>query len=110
MTDRLTMCPACQRHVFAHERACPFCSAKLDGGGGSVARTATVVAAAVAVGIAASACGGDTPAPQQPNNLPTTTSTTPSPTPPTTGSNTTPTPPNRGDHNPAPVYGGAPPP
>ncbi len=47
---RLSPCPSCQSHVFAHERTCPHCGAAMPRSAGSVAT------AAVIVGLALSGC------------------------------------------------------
>jgi hypothetical protein len=113
MNERLRMCSGCQRHVFAREAACPFCGATVPRGeGGPSVGSALVVATAVALGVAAAGC--DNKPAQGPINAPTDSSATPTPTP--TGSSsaapntTAPEPLPRGPQNPAPIYGGPPPP
>lgn len=47
---RLSPCPSCQSHVFAHERTCPHCGAAMPRSVGGVAK------AAVLVGLALTGC------------------------------------------------------
>ena len=66
--SHLVPCPACHRHVRAHESTCPFCAAALPAAPaapalptGRMSRAAVFVAGAAVAGAAATgaaACGG----------------------------------------------------
>ena len=94
MTDKLTSCPECHRHVFERDTVCPFCAAKMQ-----PLRRAVATVAAVALSMAAAACG-DKPAPIVPGVSTPDGGSIPASSVPE---------PKRGDQAPAPVYGGPPP-
>ena len=71
--DCLHVCPACERHVRASERACPFCASTLPddfsvcvprGGGGNVSKPLT---RAALLFVTATAIGGCEKKPNDPN-------------------------------------------
>ena len=111
MSERLKPCTQCNRHVFESETSCPFCGSKSH-----AARASVVMAVALTVGLAATACGGGQTA-QPPANDTTQTMVTPpsgvTTAPPATGTAPAPSasakPPKRGGDEPATIYGGPPP-
>jgi hypothetical protein len=59
----LIPCPACQRHVRAEEKVCPFCAARISESGASTSAVAGVAAAAV---LALAGCGSKAQTPAEP--------------------------------------------
>ncbi len=95
MKSQLVRCSTCKRHIYASEKACPFCARQAN-------TSPAVLAAALTAGLAIAGCGAETtqsmppvemaPQPGQPKEI----AEDPKQDPPPNGT-------------PAPVYGAPPP-